>query len=157
MYVSTIKAAINTVDSTPTATLGDVYVDENGKEFIYALGIANTAIGSVVALGLETTNNTPITALLTATNGAYGVPVAVAMAATVADKYGWYQIYGAAEASCLVSDAADAIQYTSGTAGSIDDTASSQVAIHGIRLVDTEPGSATANLTVFLTYPHTKV
>jgi hypothetical protein len=157
MYVSTIKAAVSTVDSTPTANLGDVYVDENGKEFIYALGIANTAVGSVVALGLETTKNTPITALLDATNAAYGVPVAVAMSASIADKYGWYQIYGAAEASCLISDAADAIQYTSATAGSIDDDSTSQTAIHGIRLVDTEPGTATALLTVLLTYPHTKV
>lgn len=151
--VTLVAGALTNVDSTATFTPGCRYVDENGKEYIYALGIASTVAGSVVALSLETTNNTPITALLTEAIGVKGTAVAVAMAATVANKYGWYQIFGAAEASCLVSDAADADQYCTTTDGSIDDAGTTK--IHGIRLVDTEPGSGTANLTVFLTYPYT--
>ena len=60
-------------------------------EFIYLLGVASTVVGSLVIYN-KTTHQT---ALTTTTNGKNkGIPVAVAMAATVAGEYGWYRITG---------------------------------------------------------------
>lgn len=74
-------------------------------EFIYLLGVAATVVGSVVnwrpttyqtALGVVGVNNS--------------APIAIAMSANVAGKYGWYQIsgYAVAAKSSAVSFAAAA-------------------------------------------------
>jgi hypothetical protein len=157
MILTTIPGALTDADATAKVKPGSRYVDESGNEYVYALGCSSCAAGSVVVLDLETTGNTPTTALIDATTALYGAPpVAIALAAVDDSSYGWFQVYGVAEGSVLTLDAADAIQYTSGTAGSLDDTASLQVAIHGLRLVDTNSGGTTVNATFFLTYPHTK-
>ncbi len=154
--VTVIKGAVTALDSTPTANIGDRYVDSTGKEYVYALGVDSCVTGSVVAFTLETTNNTPTTALLTKTIADYGVHLGVALGACTSSYYGWFQVYGAAEVLTLTLDAADAIQYTTATAGVLDDDSTDQTPIHGIRLVDTT-GEDTAVATMFLTYPHTKV
>jgi hypothetical protein len=157
MILTAIPGALTDADATAKVKPGSRYVDESGNEYIYALGCASCAAGSIVDFDLETTNNTPVTELLNATTGVTGaVSLAVALAAVDGSHYGWFQVYGVAEGSVLTLDAADAVQYTSGTDGSIDDTASSQVKIHGLRLVDTNSGGTTVNKTMFITYPHTK-
>jgi len=83
-------------------------------EFIYLKGVASTAVGSWVTFNQD--DNT--TALLAA--NAIG-PVAVAMSASVASEYGWYQIYGKAVGKALASYADDGLVYATATAGSIDD------------------------------------
>jgi len=83
-------------------------------EFIYLLGLANTAIGSVVTYNADDFS----TALLAA--NAIG-PVAVAMSANVASQWGWYQIYGKGVAKVLAAFADNANCYATATAGSIDD------------------------------------
>lgn len=74
-------------------------------EFIYLLGVASTAIGSVVTFD-------PITYLttLSAVGGNIPRPIAIAMSANVASQYGWYQISGVAvcKKTCTVSLAAGA-------------------------------------------------
>lgn len=62
-------------------------------EFIYLKGVVGTVAGLMVGYG----DTTGLTAL-TSTSGFVnrGQPLAVAMAATVAGEYGWYQISGAA-------------------------------------------------------------
>lgn len=62
-------------------------------EFIWLLGVASTAVGSVVTYNLTTfaTTLAPIGANLPQ-------PIAVAMAATGASTWGWYQIGGLAVA-----------------------------------------------------------
>ena len=61
-------------------------------EFVYLKGVASTARGSVVLVKSDYT-----TSLLAARDkGA----VAIALAATVANTYGWYQIRGQAVAAC---------------------------------------------------------
>ena len=59
-------------------------------EFIYLQGIGSTIVGSLV-----TYNVSHVTALATSTVGVSN-PHAVAMAATVASEFGWYQIGGLA-------------------------------------------------------------
>ncbi len=145
-----IAGPITTVDSTATVPVGTIYTDEKGNEYIYALGVASTAVGSWVKLKLS--SDSVITALLDETAAALGGILGVAMSASVAAKYGWYQIKGIAEASFLVSCATDVTLFATTTAGSLDDAGTTR--IHGVWLEDTEPGTATANLTCFLMYPH---
>lgn len=83
-------------------------------EFIYLQGVASTAVGSWVTYNAD--DNT--TALLAA--NAIG-PVAVAMSATVASTYGWYQISGKAVGKALTGFLDNANVYATATAGSVDD------------------------------------
>jgi len=85
-------------------------------EFIYLTGIASTAVGSWVTI-----IDNSITAL---TVGSAVGQVAIAMAATVAAQFGWYQITGQAAGLVLtgfVATGGDA--YLTATAGSLDDSA----------------------------------
>lgn len=97
---------ITAVDNASTA-LGS-------GEFIYLQGVASTAVGSVVVYNADDYS----TALAAA--NAKG-PVAVAMSASVANEYGWYQIQGKGSAKALAGFADDADCYLTSTAGSIDD------------------------------------
>jgi predicted RecA/RadA family phage recombinase len=74
-------------------------------EFIYLLGVASTAVGSIVTYDPDTFLTT-----LCAVGGAIPRPIAVAMSANVASQYGWYQISGVAtcKKQCTVSLAAGA-------------------------------------------------
>lgn len=83
-------------------------------EFIYLKGVASTVVGSAVTFNQDDSS----TALLAA--NAIG-PVAFAMAATVANEFGWYQIYGKAVGKVLASFADNANCYATATAGSMDD------------------------------------
>lgn len=104
------------VDTQIRHQLGTRAFDASGNEYIYAQGVANTAAGSWVTLdeALATTLSTA---------NAKG-RVGVAMAAIVASRYGWYQIYGQNTIALGVSgsiDDNDALYLTS-TAGTVDDT-----------------------------------
>lgn len=74
-------------------------------EFVYLLGVANTAVGSVV-----TYDATTYQTVLSAVGGNIPRPIAVACSANVAAQYGWYQISGMAvvKKTCTVSLAAGA-------------------------------------------------
>ena len=67
-----------------------------GGEFIYLLGAANTILGSVVTYVVSTGVSLSGVTTLWAGTASTGAPVAVATAAIVAAKWGWYQIGGAA-------------------------------------------------------------
>ena len=85
----------STAIPTPPATLGQVvraYDPTYGEgEFILLLGVASTSIGSLVTYNATTYQ----TALCPSTAG-LARPVAVAMSATTATTFGWYQISGSA-------------------------------------------------------------
>lgn len=82
-------------------------------EFIYAKGVASTVVGSVVTI-----DEAGATALAIAD----GVgKVGVAMAATVADKYGWYQISGKAVAKVAAGFVDGKACFLTSTGGTIDD------------------------------------
>lgn len=74
-------------------------------EFIYLLGVASTAVGSVVTFDASTYQT-----VLCAVGGNIPRPIAIAMSANVAAQYGWYQISGIAvvKKTCTVSLAAGA-------------------------------------------------
>lgn len=83
-------------------------------EFIYLKGLDSTVVGSWVTYNQDDNSTTLLAA------NAIG-PVAVAMAASVTGKYGWYQISGKAVGLALTGYVDNALVYATSTAGSIDD------------------------------------
>lgn len=85
---------VTQVDDAARHVLGTIFPASDpvfgGGEFIYLKGAASTAAGDVIDYDLlaGTTTRTPAT-------GGNG-PVAIAVAAIVANKFGWYQIAGIA-------------------------------------------------------------
>lgn len=134
---------LSTVDSTAKYTLGSRHVDKSGNEYVYMLGVASTVVGSWV-----TYDEAYTTTLLMA--DAAG-PVAVSMGVNVADKYGWYQVWGSAEA-CISANTADnaplGFETTSGYAG--DGRAAGDM-IYGA--ISREATTAAAVVTVQIWYP----
>jgi hypothetical protein len=65
-------------------------------EFIYLLGAASTVLGSVVTWGGASTGTPAYQTALAPATANLAQPLAVAMGATVAGQYGWYQISGQA-------------------------------------------------------------
>jgi hypothetical protein len=81
---------VSSVQQHPLGTIARARHATQGEgEFIYLKGVADTVVGLLVEYN-RTDHRTTLSA--SATNK--GVPVAVAMAATVADRYGWYQLSG---------------------------------------------------------------
>ena len=108
----------STVQNHPLGTVveaADVAATAYGSgQFIYLLGVASTAVGSVVLYNADDFS----TSLLAANDIG---PVAVAMSANVASQYGWYQRTGKAVGKVLASFADNANCYATATAGSVDD------------------------------------
>ena len=127
---------------------------EGDAEYIYCKGVASTVEGSVVVISSD---GNYTTALLITAGGAKPVRLGVAKAAIVANKYGWYQIKGYcgaiyAAASC----AAGAALYTdTSTNGGVDDTSTSEHAIHGMVLATSVGAGAAATTDGMLDHPWT--
>jgi len=120
-------------------------------EFIMLVGVASTAIGSLV-----TYNATTYQTALSANTAGLGQPVAVAMSANTAGLFGWYQIGGLAViAKTAVQTTAQVAVYQSATAGSIMPTASTGRQILGARSANLATVTAiTATLVVSINRPH---
>lgn len=105
-----------TTEEVPVGTIVEAVDPTYGAgEFIFLQGVESTALGSFVTYNADDNSTT-----LLAANGSG--PVAVAMAATVADTYGWYQISGKAVGKALTGFVDEALVYATATAGSVDDT-----------------------------------
>ena len=135
---------LSQVDTALKFDLGQRAEGEAGKEYIYLTGVASTVVGSWV-----TYDELGITALLVA--NAIG-PVAVAMAITDAStEFGWYQIFGSAEAKMAANSAVDVIVGKDTTDGVAGDGADGADLIFGA--VSREATVAAAVVTVQLYYP----
>jgi len=121
---TTVKVPLGTIVNAYDTTYG-------GGEFVYLKGVASCALGSWVTYNAD--DNT--TALLAA--NAIG-PVAVAMAATTASYYGWFQIGGKAIGKCLTQLASNNRVWITGTGGSVDDAS---VAGDGVNNAKTASGT----------------
>jgi len=132
------------VDTAKAYALGTRGKDNEGNEYIYLTGVASTVVGSWV-----TYDELGITTLLVA--NAIG-PVAVAMAITDATTdFGWYQIFGKAEAAIIANTAADVAIGFETTSGYAGDGKAAGDAIYGA--VSREATTPTAIATVQLNYP----
>jgi hypothetical protein len=111
-------AAIHTAGYVKAWKLGDIIKATDptygAGEFIYLQGVASTAIGTWVTYNADDFTTTRLAA------DAIG-PVAIAMSASVASTYGWYQISGKAVGLALALFADNANVYATATAGSVDD------------------------------------
>lgn len=107
------KGLITDIDDSAKYEVGRKAWDNNGMEYIYLKGVASTLAGSLV-----TYDEVGVTALLAA--NAIG-PVALAMAATVANKYGWYMIDGYSTCQTAGDVADNGAVYATATAGKVDD------------------------------------
>lgn len=137
-------ANTSTVDSSAQVTVGTRARDNSGNEYIYLEGVASTAAGNWVLYNLVTGT----TSLLAGNDVG---PVAIAMAAIVADKYGWYQIAGKNTIAMTDTIAANKQLYIDGTAGRADDADVAGDAIIGA----TSLSADTTNVaTVNLNYPY---
>lgn len=109
---------ITETSTTKNHQLGTISVgfdtDYGYGEFIYLLGVANTATSSWVTYNADDWSTTLLAANARA-------PVAIAMSANVASQYGWYQISGKAIGKCLTQFADNGRVYITATAGSVDD------------------------------------
>jgi hypothetical protein len=112
------QSLIGSVDTEAAVEVGTILraVDPTygAGEFIYLQGVASTAVGTWVTYNMDDGSTARLAA------NAIG-PVAVAMAATVASTYGWYQISGKAVGLALAGYVDNALVYATATAGSVDD------------------------------------
>lgn len=138
-----LRKPLTQVDDSAEYSLLTRTQDADGNEYIYLKGVASTVAGSVV-----TYDEAGQTTLIAA--NAIG-PVAVAMAATVANKYGWYQIFGSGTAAAAGAVTDNAALYISSTAGKVDDAVVTGDCIIG--MVARATLAAAGDLTVQLSYP----
>ena len=88
--------------------------DRGDGEFIYLQGVASTVAGDAVIYNADDYSTTRVLA--------DGIgPIAVAMAATVASRYGWYQIQGKGSVQVSSGFADNGNCYLTDVAGEIDD------------------------------------
>ncbi len=132
-----------TIVRATDATLG-------GAEFIYLKGAGSTVTGSLVTYDPvnHTTTLAPNTANL-------AQPLAVAMGATVANTWGWYQIEGAAVIKkTAVKVNPNVAIFLSGTAGRVMPTVASGKEILNARTVNAATVvSATSTITALVNRP----
>lgn len=84
-------AEVSTTQKHPLGTIVRAVDETYGEgEFIYLKGVANTVAGDVVTYNASFQSALATTAVDTPT------PLAVAVGATIADRWGWYQISGQA-------------------------------------------------------------
>lgn len=95
-------------------------------EFIYAIGVASTVVGSAVLINADSYQ----TSLAVANDKGQ---IGFAMAANTAGLYGWYQVQGKAVGKVLTGFADNATCYLTSTDGSIDDAAVTGDLIIGVK------------------------
>src|SRR3972149_3094805 len=119
-------------------------------EFIYCVGVADTAIGSAVRI-----NPYGHTTALVDSDVADTIvgSVGIAKAATVPSQYGWYQIRGTAIALGLASLADNAKVFATATAGSLDDSGTGGQQVIGAKTASALDTPATGQFLIALSYP----
>lgn len=127
--------------------LGQKFIDDQNRGWMFVRAEGTLATGTVVAID-ENFDAFPITKALADA----GNKIGVAPAAFADEELGWVQISGiVANVLVLASCAADVALYTCATAGSIDDTTTSQTKINGIVLTTARAASdgvAPGNMTI---------
>lgn len=155
IYTRAGAQPIATNSATQMHPLGSyvrAYDDTFGEaEFIYLLGAASTVIGSLVKY-----NATTFQTALSTHVPVQAVPVAVAMAATLAGEYGWYQIEGLAVIKkTAVTIAPQVTIALSATAGRVKGTSTSGMQLAGARSANLATVTATTStITALINRPH---
>jgi len=116
-------------ESTPSQAIGTRMVGNDNSTWLYVTAGSAIAQYDVVSTD-EAYSGIP------ATKAAIddGHIIGVAPAAISSGEYGWVQLTGVVTMNVLASAAADVTLYSSATAGSLDDTSTSQTAVNGLFL-----------------------
>lgn len=126
--ISGVYPAISSTSVSPDSGmipgLGDRYEDNNGNRYVFISASTSVTSYQVVALTSAFYGQPATSALASA--AAY---VGVAQNNISAGSYGWVQTRGNMSVNALSTCSTAVALYTSGTAGSVDDTSSSQVKI----------------------------
>lgn len=141
-------AAVSDWAVVPTGTRVKAVDPTFGEgEFIFLKGVVGTAVGSAVLYNAA--DHT--TALLGA--NAIG-PVAFAMSAAGAGKFGWYQIYGKAASKVLTGYADNGRAFATATAGSLDDAVVDGDMVHNCLGASAIDGAGTGLAYMEIAYPY---
>lgn len=134
------------VSATRVHPLGTRVRDRAGNEYIYLQGIASVVAGDWV--------NYDDDGLVTRSSGTATGPVAIALAAVVADRYGWFQIYGTGSAKVVATGSSRV--YLATVTGQALATMVTGALIHGARTAPGTGNTVTGDLTaVQISYPYT--
>lgn len=136
-------------ETSATQALGTREASVDNQEYVYVL--AGSAITQYQWVGVdEDFSAYPLTKAMADD----GWIIGVAQTAKTSGSYGWVAVKGAnLTANVAGSCAADVALYTTSTAGTVDDTSTSQTKIDGAVAVASNGTSAAANVEVLLTYP----
>ena len=148
-----VSSGSTSVIPTPPNTLGQI---ERGfdptygaGEFILLVGVASTAVGSLV-----TYDGTTYQTTLAATTGNQARPVAVAMSANLAGTFGWYQIEGTAVVAKTAAKVSPTVAIGVVSTGKIGASASGKEILGARSANAATVASATATVTVVINRPH---
>lgn len=122
----TTDAIANLTDGR-SAGLLDRVNDASGNRWIFAQGSGTIAACDVVAISTAGVAQAVTSALAQVANA-----IAVAPVAVTSGSYCWFQTSGNMSVNVLSTCSAGVALYTSGTAGKLDDTTTSQVKIAGV-------------------------
>lgn len=111
--------------------------DDSGNCYIYA--VAGAAIGQYDVVAIDEAGTAQ---LMTKALADAGHTLAAAQIAVGNGEYAWFQTSGVMRVNGLASCAADVPLYTTATAGSVDDLATSQTKVKGLVLTTAIGGSA---------------
>ncbi len=103
----------------PTFTVGQMSVGADGTVWVYC----KYGTGGSTGLGYIMTFDEDFLAVMMSNSvGGLGDKIGLSPAAALVDNYGWIQVYGVADnIRVAASDAANAVQASTTTAGEIDD------------------------------------
>lgn len=135
---------VYTSTDTDVPALGERF-RQDGKEYIFLSGVASTVAGDPVIFD---------SAYATTRMAGSGVgDVAIALAATVANCKGWYQIYGNGSAKVVATGGVRV--YGSTVTGQLTATVVTGALVHGMHTVVGDGNTVTGSLTaVRLVYPY---
>ena len=143
-------AAYSTADITQGRAgfrVGDAVMDDRGDKFRFV-----QASGTVAQYDVVGVNSAGVAQALTKAIADTGPMIGVAMATLSSGEFGYVQVTGVTTVNVLSTCSAGVALYTSGTAGKLDDTTTSQTKIAGIQIV-ANVTDATATAAIIATEP----
>jgi hypothetical protein len=131
-------AAFADLNAGNAAGLGDVAEDYAGNRYVFVQASGAVAQYDAVQIG-----STYVAQALTKALADTGLPVGVAMGTLTSASYGWACIKGVTSVNVLQTCSSSTALYTSGTAGKLDDTTTSQDKIAGVVITANNTTTAT--------------
>ena len=142
---------VTSQSSTQKYTLGTRWADTEGNEYVYC---QDSGAGVSIYRAVAILSDFTVTAL-TKTLAENGHMVGFPQVAMTASYYAWVQIRGNGTIHTLSACASEALLFTTATAGTLDDTSTSQTGIANvyIKSASAATAAASANVAAYMEYP----